>query len=175
MSMTTPRHHRFEALVRALMPELYRYALWLCRQPALAEDLVQETLLRAWRALDSLRDERAARHWLITILRRELARHYERLQPEFVDADSVTLVDERRHTPEQDAEDALVRTALFRLEDDYREPLVLQVLMGCSVEEIGAIMGLQKATVLTRLFRARRRLAELLDAPAARRAGTEHT
>jgi RNA polymerase sigma-70 factor (ECF subfamily) len=53
--------HRFEMLARAQTPGLYRYAYWLCRDRALAEDLVQETLLRAWRSLDSLREEAAAR------------------------------------------------------------------------------------------------------------------
>ena len=50
------RQHRFEILARALVPSLYRYAYWLARDRALSEDLVQETLLRAWRSLDQLRE-----------------------------------------------------------------------------------------------------------------------
>lgn len=72
------RQHRFEILAKALVPGLYRYAWWLCRDRALADDLVQETLLRAWRSLDSLREEDAARQWLITILRREYLRELSR-------------------------------------------------------------------------------------------------
>ncbi|MDX1487843.1 MAG: sigma factor [Acidiferrobacterales bacterium] len=73
---------RFEALVQALSTDLYRYAVWLCRDRNRAEELVQETFLRAWRSLDTLRDERAAKGWLITILRREHARGYERYRPD---------------------------------------------------------------------------------------------
>ena len=59
-------------------PELYRYAYWLCRDRFQAEDLVQETFARAWKARDDLRDETAARSWLYTILRNERARLFER-------------------------------------------------------------------------------------------------
>ncbi|WP_411431513.1 sigma factor, partial [Aeromonas enteropelogenes] len=64
---------KFEALVHALHGDLYRYAYWLTRDPAVAEDLVQETFLRAWKAIDTLLDDKAAKSWLITILRRENA------------------------------------------------------------------------------------------------------
>ena len=69
---------RYEALVKALHADLFRYAYWLTHDKQVAEDLVQETFLRAWRALDSLKDEKAAKSWLITILRRENARRFER-------------------------------------------------------------------------------------------------
>ncbi len=58
--------------------DVFRFVYWLCRDRALAEDVVQETLLRAWRSLDSLGDDQAARPWLLTIARRELARVFER-------------------------------------------------------------------------------------------------
>ena len=85
----------FTALVNALSADLYRYAYWLCRDQDMAEDLVQETFARAWRSLDSLRDDRAAKSWLLTTLRREHARQYERTQPEFTDTDIEELVDPR--------------------------------------------------------------------------------
>ena len=50
------KQRQFDALVRTLSGDLYRYAYWLCNEDALAHDLVQETFLRAWRSLDSLRD-----------------------------------------------------------------------------------------------------------------------
>jgi RNA polymerase sigma-70 factor (ECF subfamily) len=160
----TARHHRFEALVGALMPDLYRYALWLCRDHAKADDLVQETMLRAWRSLEQLRDERAAKRWLITILRRELARSFERVTPDFVDADvgELPIMDERPGL-EHETELAGIREAMYELEPEYREPLVLQVLMGYAVEDIAEVMELNTATVLTRLFRARKKLAARLD------------
>ena len=74
------RQRKYEALVRAYHRDLYRYAYWLCKDPTISEDLVQETCLRAWKSLDSLQDEKAAKSWLITILRRENARRFERLR-----------------------------------------------------------------------------------------------
>ena len=72
------RDARFEQLVNAYSGWLYRYAYWLTSDRNAAEDLVQETFLRAWRFLDSLQDEGSAKSWLTTILRRENARKYER-------------------------------------------------------------------------------------------------
>ncbi|MCG8435818.1 MAG: sigma-70 family RNA polymerase sigma factor, partial [Gammaproteobacteria bacterium] len=134
-------------------------------------DLVQETMLRAWRSLDSLRDEGSAKRWLITILRRERARYYERLRPDTVDIENVPLADERQLDAEDNAERDHIRRTMQMLDEDYREPLVLQVLMGYSVEEIADIMGLNKATVLTRLFRARKKLAGLLEDPVLQAEG----
>ena len=65
---------RFQALCQSLRPDLLRFAFWLSRDRALAEDVVQETMLRAWKAQDSLLDEAAAKPWLLTIIRREYAR-----------------------------------------------------------------------------------------------------
>ena len=77
---------RFNVLARQYSTDLYRYGVWLCGSDALAKDLVQETFLRAWRAIDSLKDDRAAKSWLITILRREYARTFERKVPKFSSA-----------------------------------------------------------------------------------------
>lgn len=161
------RHHRFEALVGALLPDLYRYAYWLCRDRTRAEDVVQETLVRAWRSLDSLRDEKSAKPWLITILRRELARSYERIQPELVDIDDHELVGDHGDMGEQAVDAVNLRRAMAGLEPEYREPLVMQVLLGYSIEEIASVLEMNPATVLTRLFRARKKLAAALDRPNA--------
>ena len=81
------KQRKYEALVRAYHRDLFRYAYWLCKDKSVAEDLVQETCLRAWKSLDSLQDEKAAKSWLITILRRENARRFERKQLDLVDID----------------------------------------------------------------------------------------
>ena len=65
-----------------------------------------------------------------------------------------------------DSELAHMREALFRLENEYREPLVLQVLMGYSTQEIADAMNMQQGAVLTRLFRARARLRRELGLAA---------
>jgi DNA-directed RNA polymerase specialized sigma24 family protein len=75
--MDRERRRRFDRVVSVYYQDLYRYAAWLSRDPGVAEVVVQETLLRAWKSLDSLRDDEAAKHWLLTIVRRENARYFE--------------------------------------------------------------------------------------------------
>lgn len=156
------RQQQFEALVRAHSGELYRYAYWLCGEAAQAQDLVQETFLRAWRSLDSLRDTVAAKAWLTTILRREHARLYERKPMPTTDLADLDLSD-TGPGPERTGEDAVLRAAIARLEPKYREPLVLQVLGGFSCEEIATQLGLSEAAVMTQVFRARQKLKSMLD------------
>src|SRR5581483_1965763 len=67
-------------LLESLRPDLLRFAFWLARDRAIAEDIVQETMLRAWRARNALRDSTSVRPWLLTIVRRENARMHERKQ-----------------------------------------------------------------------------------------------
>ena len=91
MTNDTDRTRRFNELAEAYSTDLYRYGMWICGNDALAKDLVQETFLRAWRALDSLKDVGAAKSWLITILRREYARTFERKVPKFTDVEKVVV------------------------------------------------------------------------------------
>ena len=153
---------RFQALCEALRPDLLRFALWLSRDRALAEDVVQETMLRAWRASDSLQDESAAKPWLLTIVRREYARSFERKRLATVDIDELVIGEEPGLAADEDAAEIQeLRRAILQLPEEYREPLMLQVVMGCSTAEIAAQLGLSTAAVLTRLFRARKRLREI--------------
>ncbi len=156
------RQGEFEELIRDLRVDLFRYAFWLCRDGALADDLVQEALVRGWRAFDSLKERNAAKQWLLTILRREHARHYERKRLETVDIDGLARSQEALLARTQRPEVEDMRNAIFRLSDDYREPLVLQVLMGYSTKEIADVMNLTQGAVLTRLSRARKMLREAL-------------
>jgi len=142
---------------------MYRYAAWLSRDRTVAEDVVQESLLRAWKSLDSLRDKSAAKHWLLTIVRRENARYFERRRLETVDVDDLTPSQEALLAEEPDHELDDIRAAIYRLDEDYREPLVLQSLMGYSTKEIGELMGLKQGAVLTRLHRARLKLREDME------------
>ncbi len=158
------RQREFGDLCEALRPQLYRFAFWLSRDRALAEDIVQETLLRAWRAQTELRDEKALRAWLCTIVRREHARLYERKRLVTVDVDGLIAREEPLLAAADDAELEDLRRAIFRLDQDYREPLVLQVLLGYTTEEIAKHMGLTVGAVLTRLFRARNRLRKIIAA-----------
>lgn len=166
MDAVASRQRQFDALVRAHTGDLFRYAYWLCGDEALAQDLAQETFLRAWRSLDALRDTAAAKAWLITILRREHARLYERKQFDTTDITELELDDREALTPEQVGEDAIVRAAMHKLDPKYREPLLLQVLGGFSCEEIASELQLSSAAVMTQLFRARQKLKALLSGAA---------
>ena len=154
---------RYEALVRALHSDLYRYAYWLCHDKHVAEDLVQETFLRAWRALDSLKDEKAAKSWLITILRRENARRFEKKRLEMSEYDEMSIADTSSTSTEQEMENQLLRNKISKLPEEYREPLVLQIIGGFSGDEIASLLDLNKNTVMTRLFRARNQLKDALE------------
>jgi RNA polymerase sigma-70 factor, ECF subfamily len=152
------RRARFQALCQSLRPDLLRFAFWLARDRALAEDVVQETMIRAWKAQDSLLDEGAAKPWFLTIIRREYARTFERKRFVTVDVEELIAKEEPMLAAADDQELTELRAAIFKLPVEYREPLVMQVLMGYSTAEIAAELELSNAAVLTRLFRARRQL-----------------
>lgn len=158
----TDRRRRFGALCESLRPDLLRFAWWLARDRGLAEDVVQESMLRAWKSFDALTDEAKAKSWLLTIVRRELARTYEKKRPELADIDALVDAESAVLAAPEDERVEEMRSAIFRLEEDYREPLVLQVLLGYSTQEIADFMGMQQGAVLTRLFRARAKLRQAL-------------
>jgi RNA polymerase sigma-70 factor (ECF subfamily) len=158
MNNETGRHARFNELAQAYGADLYRYAMWICGNDALAKDLVQETYLRAWKALDKLKDKGAAKSWLITILRREYARTFERKVPKFTDVETVVVPDDRELEPDDRAEVRLLRDSIMKLAPKYRDPLLLQVVMGHSCDEIALQLDISKSAVMTQLFRAREQL-----------------
>ena len=157
------RQQRFEQVVSVLHMDMYRYAAWLCRDPGIAEEVVQEAMLRAWKSLDALREDVAAKQWLFTIVRRENARYFERKRLETVDIDDLTQSQAAMIAETDDSDLDEMREAIYRLDDDYREPLVLQVLMGHSTKEIAELMGINPGAVLTRLHRARIKLKDIVD------------
>jgi RNA polymerase sigma-70 factor (ECF subfamily) len=163
MKTEAARQAKFHRLAEAYGTDLYRYAMWICGNDALAKDLVQETYLRAWKALDSLNDMKAAKSWLITILRREYARTFERKVPQFTDVENVVVVEDRELEPEDRLEIRQLRTAILKLAAKYREPLLMQVVLGYSCEEIAEALEISKSAVMTQLFRAREQLKASLQ------------
>ncbi|MCL6417479.1 sigma-70 family RNA polymerase sigma factor [Aestuariirhabdus sp. Z084] len=155
------KQNLFNSLVEAYQKPLYRYGYWLCGDRTIAEDLVQETFLRAWRALDSLQSMGAAKSWLITILRRENARRFQRKSLDYSDLPMESLVDERS-SEGFSAELESLRVGIANLEEMYREPLLMQMVMGFTQEEISEQMEIPANTVATRLRRARLQLRDLL-------------
>jgi RNA polymerase sigma-70 factor (ECF subfamily) len=162
MNTEAGRQAKFNQLAQAYGTDLYRYAMWICGNDALAKDLVQETYLRAWKALDKLNDIGAAKSWLITILRREYARTFERKVPKFTDVDSVVVPDDSELEPDDRTEIKLLRQGIMKLAPKYREPLLMQVVLGYSCEEISKQLDISKSAVMTQLFRAREQLKQKL-------------
>jgi len=152
----------FDQLVRRLNADLYRFAYWLSRDQALAQDLVQESFLRAWRSLADLRDEKAAKAWLMTIVRREHARMFERKVPPLDDIADLVIEDQDTPSAFEMSEIQEMRDAIARIEDKYREPLLLQLVGGFSCDEIAEQLGITASAVMTQLFRARAKLKALL-------------
>src|SRR4051794_18896278 len=157
----------FSRLLEMLRPDLLRFAFWLARDRSVAEDVVQETLIRAWKSQNELKDQAAARPWLFTIVRREHARLYERKRLPTVDVEHVEALGDPALASDGDAGLEDLRRAIMQLPDEYREPLVLQVLGGLSTAEIGKELALTQAAGLTRLFRARNRLRTIYGLAAA--------
>ena len=158
------QHHKFEALVHAYSADLYRYAFWLCKDKAVAEDIVQETFLRAWKALDKLLDAKAAKAWLITIMRREMARHFKRNSLSEISIEDIEHIEEATGLDNEEA--TILQQAIAALPRQYREPLLLQVLGGYSSPEIAEILDIKPGAVMTRTFRARQKLRQMLgDTP----------
>jgi len=155
---------QFETIVNAYSKDLYRYGIWLTKDAQVAEDLVQETFLRAWKALDSLKDPKAVKSWLFTIYRRENARRFEKIRPDTTPIDDVNI-DQFAQQEDDFAKIEVIalRESLKELPDEYLEPLLLQVLGGYSCEEIGEIMNIKPGAVMTRVFRARKKLRAILE------------
>ncbi len=150
----------FDQTVRAYSADLYRYAYWLCRDRFVAEELVQETFERAWKNWDNLENPASVKAWLITILRHEHARLYERRRLDYTDEQPEELeLPSHLDTGSQLELEQLME----ELPLTYREPLLLQVLGGYSCGEIAEMLATTEGAVMTRLTRARQMLRAYLS------------
>jgi len=155
-----------EALVH--LDALYRVALRLTGNPADADDLVQETMLKAYRAWDQYEKGTNAKGWLLTILRNSFINEYRRRtrHPETVDVDTIEPFAVFGDVQDDDPQGAFfdrivddeVLKAIDELPEAFRETLVLSDVEGLSYQEIGKILGVPVGTVKSRLFRARQAL-----------------
>jgi RNA polymerase sigma-70 factor (ECF subfamily) len=152
---------QFDQTVRAYSADLYRYAYWLTHDRFTAEELVQETFARAWKSWASLDDLGAVKSWLISILRNERARLYERKQLDIGDDDPQELdIASPIAPPGAHLE---LEQMVEALPAAYREPLLLQVLGGYGCDEIAAMLDTTVGAVMTRLTRARQALRANLE------------
>ena len=145
------------------IPNLRAFAISLCGTADKADDLVQETLVRAWDKQASFQPGTNLRAWLFTILRNEFYSQMRKRGREVSDADGALTVAMATH-PEQagklDMQD--FQAALAELPDDQREAIILIGATGLSYEEAAEICDCAVGTVKSRVSRARKRLSELL-------------
>jgi RNA polymerase sigma-70 factor, ECF subfamily len=158
---TAARQKQFDDLCSPHRPALLKYSRWLTRDQETAEDVVQSALLRAWSNIHTLEEGTAARSWLLTITRREMARIHERKRPPTEEIGMLSSDDEMSiscsaYRPDQD-----LGLALTSLPERDRDVL-LQLLYGYSISEIAEREGCRRSSIDMRLFRARKRLREIL-------------
>ena len=149
--------------VLAAVPSLRAFAISLSGNVDRADDLVQETLLRALANIDSFQPGSNMPAWLFTILRNLFRSEYRKRRREVEDADgsyAETLKTQPEQTSKVEFEE--FRVALAKLPADQREALVLVGASGFSYEEAAAICDCAVCTIKSRVNRARTRLAELL-------------
>lgn len=148
----------------AVIPNLRAFAVSLCGNPDRADDLVQETLVKAWSNLGSFVEGTNLPAWLFTILRNIYYSEYRKRRREVADSDGA-IAAKLATAPAQNGHMDLLdfRAALQQLPTDQREALILIGASGLSYEEAAQICGCAVGTMKSRVNRARNRLSELLS------------
>jgi RNA polymerase sigma-70 factor (ECF subfamily) len=167
-----PEREGFEREALAHLDAVYRTALRLTGNPAEAEDLAQETMLKAFRSWRQYQAGTNAKAWLLTILRNTFVNQYRRAKARPVTVDVTELEpftvfqDVQDADPERTFFDRLVDDdvlrAIDRLPEDFRDVLVLSDIEGLTYAEIADVVGTPVGTVKSRLFRARQILQRAL-------------
>ncbi|PAZ13056.1 RNA polymerase subunit sigma [Streptomyces sp. SA15] len=169
-----PAEVRDKAFAEFVLPEvevLLRVAMTLTAQPADAEDLVQDTLLRAYRAIDRF-DGEHPRAWLLTIMRRAEINRHRRRRPHLLDDPDIDLdrltSDGTVASPEEvvvgEDFDEVVSVALAGLPDKHQQVVRLVDIGGLSYAEAAEVLDVPQGTVMSRLHRARKRIRTQLAA-----------
>lgn len=167
----SPQHEAFDRHVLPHVDVLYRVALSLTGQPADAEDLVQDTLVRAFRAVERF-DGAYPRAWLLTILRNTHVNRNRRRRPMLLrDPDTAAVTLERFGPSAPASEDvvvsrefeAVVADALAVLPDKHRQVVTLVDIEGLTYQEAADALGVPRGTVMSRLHRARARIRARLN------------
>jgi len=155
----------FHALVDQYASYLFALAVSLVGNAADAEDVVQETLAGAYRGLGAFEERSSVKTWLTRILVRQAARHLERSRrrgSHVVQSDGgLASASGRASTSDADAR-IDIAAAVGSLSPEHRDVIVLREFQGMSYDEIAQVLAIPRGTVESRLYRARRRLQQLL-------------
>lgn len=171
MLLSLGKRRAFDQVVRAYSSDLFRFAYWLCGDRFVAEDVVQEAFARAWQRWDQLRDKAAPKPWLLTIVRREHARLYERKRFDYADDSPEDLAIAADHDPLEMFE---LEEVIGNLPLSLREPFLLQTLGGFSCAEIAEQLDTTEGAIMVRLTRARQALRGLMgETERPRKRGTQ--
>jgi RNA polymerase sigma-70 factor (ECF subfamily) len=178
VNLTADERKRFQEDALPLLDSLYGAALRMTRNPADAEDLVQETMMRAYRAFDRFQEGTNLKAWLFRILTNAYINTYRKKQrePAKVSQDEIEEFDlyrelknhdpEYSSTPETIVLDSLVDTdiieAIEDLPEQFRLAVVLSDVEGFSYAEMAEIMDVPMGTVMSRLHRGRKALQKRL-------------
>jgi len=163
---------RFQTYVTPELDVLYRVAYSITRNNADAEDLVQDTLLRAFRAIERF-DGRYPRAWLLTIMRNAQVNRVRRKRPELMHDPDETMsrvADESADAADAETQlmdrefEAPIEAALAALPPKFRRVVELVDLNELSYQEAADVLGIPLGTVMSRLHRARRNIRTHLEA-----------
>lgn len=174
--MTQVADQPFQKALVAAIPNLRAFAISLCGNVQTANDLVQETMLKAWTNQAKFEEGTNLKSWLFTILRNTYFSDFRRGKREVQDVDGAAAATLSSH-PEQHGHMDMMdfKRALDLLSEDQREALVLVGAEGFSYEETAVICGCAVGTIKSRVNRARARLAELMSISALDDIGPERT
>lgn len=158
MSAPDPREELVEHL-----PAMRAFAMSLTRNSAIADDMVQDTLVKAWTNIDKFKAGTNLRAWLFTILRNTYYSNRRKARHEVADVDGV-FTENLSQKPDHDGrlQMADFRTAFAQLADEQREALILVGASGFAYEEAAEMCGVAVGTIKSRVNRGRARLAELM-------------
>jgi RNA polymerase sigma-70 factor (ECF subfamily) len=147
---------------------VYRFILRLIRDEAAAEDLISEVFLDVWRQAGRFEGRAAVSTWLLAIARFKALSSLRRKPEQELDEETAEAIEDTADTPDvtlQKKETGeVLRECLAELSAEHREIIDLVYYHEKSVEEVAEIVGIPEATVKTRMFYARKKLAELLKA-----------
>ena len=165
MAIEADQRKKFEQCIEACAGSLYRVAFRLTGNATLANELVQETYLNAWRSIDSLKDTNKLRSWLFAIMRNQYSKIVIKENKAISTTDQIEGIGTAETTRRQELQQELrraVQEAVNELDEKHRLPVLLVSMEGMTVDQAAEILQIPRGTVLSRLSRGREKLKLIL-------------